>query len=340
MVMKKNYEEMLDEATKWFILMRADEVSDERAEKFCAWVEQSDDHLTAYIDIGGFWDKLPLDQELTLEQKQDNIVPFKSPPIQKPSEVKTSWYSSRNFHSIAASIAALFVVGYFYSGSLSMDYYSTEIGEITDIVLADGSHLVMNTNSEISVDMQDDKRIVYLTRGEVFFEIAKDKSRPFYVETDGGLVKVLGTKFNIRDRGNHSDITVIEGLVSVTDHARFEETNSISLPEYKLTKDQKFILGDENSENKIQIVKSSQAVSWRMRQLIYNGQTFKELITDLNRYYKKQIKIGDLDLNNIKVIATVKIKDQETTLKALAKSYNITIEHVSGDVIYLYSQKK
>ena len=340
MVMKKNYERMLDEATKWFVLMRVDEISDERAKKFCEWIEQNDDHLTAYTEIGGFWDNLSIDQEVNLEKKQDNIVSFKKLSIQKSSEVKASWYSFQNFHSVAASIAALFVIAYFYSGSLFMDHYSTDVGEITDIILADGSHLVMNTNSEISVDMQDNQRIVYLTKGEVFFEIAKDAARPFYVETDGGLVKVLGTKFNIRNRGNHSDITVIEGLVSVTDHARFEETSSVSRAKYNLTKDQKFILGDENTKNEIQTVKSSHAVSWRMRQLIYNGETFKELIADLNRYYKKQIRIGDLELNNIKVIATVKIKDQETTLKALAKSYNITIEHVSGDIIYLYSQKK
>jgi transmembrane sensor len=329
---KDKYEKILEEATEWFVLMRAEEISDMRAEKFTAWMQQSERHVLAYLELAGFWDGL---LETT---SKDNVIAFDLPRA-KNNNVK-SWFDGSAFKSVAASIIAVFVIGYSYSPLWFMDHYSTKVGEISNVILSDGSHLVMNTGSEFYADMQDDKRIIYLKKGEVFFEVARDEARPFYVETDGGLVKVLGTKFNIKDKGDYSDVTVIEGLVSVTDNMKFDETPFVSYPKYELSKDQKFTLGNNQLSNEIHKVDSRHVISWRSRQLIYNGENFEDLVKDLNRYYKVKIRIGDPNLKKIKVVAILKIEDQESTLKALSKTFNLTTDYMNGDIIYLYSQNK
>lgn len=316
---------MLDEATEWFVRMRGDDISRQRCDDFVQWISQSPRHQAAYAQIGGFWDGLSVLQ------------------VAKTYKASNSNFISRNWspRAIAASIAFLImsITAYNYSGILLMDSHSTKVGELADIILADGSHLVMNTNSQVSIDLQDDKRIVYLKSGEVFFDVARDEDRPFYVETSGGLVRVLGTKFNIRQRGSSSDVTVLEGAVGVVDYGRIkDDLKALSLDE-TLSPGQKFTLGNDAMANIAVAVDSGVVLAWRDRKLIYNGESFRALVADINRYFDAEIRIGDPTLNDIEVVAILKIEDRAATLKALETTFNVTARPVSKDLIYLYANK-
>ena len=283
---------MLDEATEWFVKMRAENPSDARITAFADWISQSNDHQAAYLEIGGLWDDLAV-----LEKKP------------------------------TASVSAL------------GDHRAPQ-GLPADVILEDGSHLMLNTKSHVRVDLQADKRVVYLAEGEVYFEVAKDENRPFYVETSGGLVRVLGTKFNIRHRGDHSDVTVLEGAVGVVNHGRISDVDKIELPlDATLKPNEKFILGDDQADNVALPVDGSAVLSWRDRKLVYNGARFATLVEDLNRYYDAEIRIGDPALENIEVVAILQVEDRAATLKALEQTFHITAQPVSKDLIYLYPQK-
>ena len=335
---------LLDEATEWFVLMRADEISDCRGQAFVQWISQSPLHQEAYAEIGGFWDGLPvLETKPSVtslaEHKARKTAQKENNPAKNP---KSHGWSSR---LIAASIAFLVIsiIGVRYGDVFLMDHHSTQVGELADIILEDGSHLVLNTNSEIRVDMQQDRRIVYLERGEVFFEVTKNKDRPFFVETTGGLIRVLGTKFNVRHRGNSSDVTLLEGAVAVVDYGhmtdRMTGPDATWSPDATLTPNQKFVLGDDAVDNVAITVDSAATLAWRDRKLIYNGESFKEVIQDINRYYDGEIRIGDPALNDIEVVAILKIEDRAATLKALETTFNMTARPVSKDLIYLYPNK-
>lgn len=319
---------LLDEATEWFVLMRADDISSPRSADFVSWISQSPRHQAAYAQIGGFWDGLSVLEAKNVAHKareasNNNFVPHWSPRL------------------IAASIAFLVIsiAGFNYGGILLMDSHSTRIGELADIILEDGSHLVMNTNTKIRIDLQDDKRIVYLESGEVFFEVAKDKNRPFYVETTGGLVRVLGTKFNIRQKGNASDVTVLEGSVGVVDYGQMRDNLVTISLDATLVPGEKFTLGNDDLANIAVAADRAAALAWRDRKLIYNGETFAALVADINRYYEAEIRIGDPALNDIEVVAILKMGDRAATLKALETTFNITARPISRDLIYLYPNK-
>lgn len=343
---QEHYKKITDEAAEWFVLMRSDEISVERHDAFLSWMAQSEKHLDAYLEAGDEWDALPFDMEenhtvgavgheecdLLGEAK---VIPFST----KEKLPKNSLFNLSIFKSVAASLVAVVMIGYMTSSYWLQDHYQTAVGERTDIMLSDGSHLVLNTATELSVDMKRDKRIIYLSKGEVFFEVARDENRPFYVETAGGLVQVLGTKFNVKAKEGYSDVTVIEGRVSVTDHGTFDQNTSVSLPEYILIENQKFILGNEEIKNEILTVDAVQSISWRKGKLIYNGAPFEELVADLNRYYEAKIHISEPELKKMEIVAIVQIEDQKKTLEALAKTFGITVEHVSGNRINLYLKK-
>ncbi|MCF8473910.1 MAG: FecR domain-containing protein [Emcibacter sp.] len=325
---------LLDEATEWFVLMRAEDISEERMAGFIAWISQSVKHQAAYVDIGGFWDGFS-------EKLEKKSMTFLSDHAlqgeKKAAKVNRRWYPTL----IAASLAFLIISGLSlkFGPTLWMESHSTRIGELADLVLDDGSHLVLNTNSEVRIDLQDDKRIVYLKQGEVYFDVAKDKARPFFVETEGGLVRVLGTKFNIRRQGDYSDVTVLEGKVGVVDFGKIKDNVTTKNLDATLIVDQKFSLGNKEKENVALPTDSAAVLSWRDRKLVYNGESFKTLITDINRYYDGEIRIGDPVLNDIEIVAILKVEDRTTTLKAIETAFNVSARPISKDIIYLYPNK-
>lgn len=335
-------EALLDEATEWFVKMRADNPSEQRIAAFADWISQSDAHQSAYLEIGGLWDDLAV-----VEQgRTGNVSSLEAhrtaqrTVVDKPdhSQLKPAWMP----RMIAASIALLVVsfAGVRYGDMVWMDQHQTARGELADVILEDGSHLVLNTNSHVRVDLQKDKRVVYLAQGEVYFDVAKDRNRPFYVETSGGLVRVLGTKFNIRQRDGQSDVTVQEGAVGVIDYGTAADAGQGTLSlDATLRPNQKFILGDDQIENVAFPADSAAVLSWRDRKLVYNGERFAAVVEDLNRYYDAEIRIGDPALNDIEVVAILKVEDRGATLKALEMTFNVTARPVSKDLIYLYPQK-
>ncbi|HEX3009461.1 MAG TPA: FecR domain-containing protein [Bacteroidales bacterium] len=92
------------------------------------------------------------------------------------------------------------------------------LGEKAQIVLADGSHIWINSSSKIKYPVAFDKkeRKVYL-EGEAFFDVTRNEKHPFIVYTPDLKVKVLGTSFNVKNYPNDKNavMTVVRGLVSV-----------------------------------------------------------------------------------------------------------------------------
>ncbi|PCJ44338.1 MAG: hypothetical protein COA81_01670 [Alphaproteobacteria bacterium] len=325
-------DKLLDEATEWFVLMRADDILKARADAFVEWISQSTSHQAAYAEIGGFWDGLPVPTAASVTSLSDH----KAKQTLAPNKRK---WSPR---LIAASVAFLVIsfAAVQYGAVFMMDSRTTKVGELADIILDDGSHLAMNTNSKIRIDLQKDKRIVYLDRGEVFFEVARDETRPFFVETSGGLVRVLGTKFNIRSKGNSSDVTVLEGSVGVMDYGHIKGDEATMTMDATLSPNQKFILGNDAVANVAIPVSAAAVLAWRDRKLVYDGESFATLVADINRYYDGEIRIGDPALNDIKVVAILKIEDRAATLKALETTFNVTARPVSKKLIMLYPNNK
>jgi ferric-dicitrate binding protein FerR (iron transport regulator) len=90
--------------------------------------------------------------------------------------------------------------------------------KVIDLMLADGSHVWLNTGSSVTypVAFSNDERKVTVT-GEAYFEVAHDASRPFIVKKADMEVTVLGTHFNVNayDDENSIRVTLLEGAVKV-----------------------------------------------------------------------------------------------------------------------------
>jgi ferric-dicitrate binding protein FerR (iron transport regulator) len=92
--------------------------------------------------------------------------------------------------------------------------------EKATVTLPDGTKVTLNAESQLRYEPtcfgKSERRVSF--EGEAFFDVAKDKSRPFYVDADGLNVEVLGTKFNLQARKDEvlACLTLTQGTVKFT----------------------------------------------------------------------------------------------------------------------------
>ncbi len=148
--------------------------------------------------------------------------------------------------------------------------------------LSDGTRVWINAASSVKfpVVFSNRERVIYAD-GEVYLEVAKDASRPFYVVTHDLKIKVLGTSFNVNayPDENFTAVTLCAGKVKVhTENA-----------EYDLTPDQQLRLNCNTGAVEIKRVNTNDYISWREGRYIFKGQTLEEVAKVLERWYGVKI---------------------------------------------------
>jgi len=98
---------------------------------------------------------------------------------------------------IAASAAAAIGLALHLPESTDETLFSTAVGQIREVVLADGSVVFMNTNTKIEVRFKKDVRAISLLQGEAQFDVAKNLKRPFIVSAGDTRVRAVGTSFTV-----------------------------------------------------------------------------------------------------------------------------------------------
>ncbi len=213
--------------------------------------------------------------------------------------------------------------------------YHTNIGEKNSVLLADGSEVTLNTHSKIIVSYTNEHRKINLLYGEAQFDVAKDKTRPFTVNTGTKSFTALGTVFNVQ-KNNELDMELIvtEGQVLVSENHNREILAELIKTETQKQNSLMIITDGEKSiiENKVQRAtlkltdeQAEQELSWQQGMLIFKGETLRQALTEVSRYTNVQFEVSNTDISNIKVAGYFKAGDVKGLLDSL--SYNFDIKY-------------
>lgn len=181
-------------------------------------------------------------------------------------------------------MAAVIVIGLgiFYFVTLRDTQVSTLIAEKQTIVLPDASKAVINAQSSLTYNKKNWKnsRNVSLD-GEAYFEVAKGAA--FNVVTPNGIVSVLGTKFNVKQRDDDFEVVCYEGLVRVVYGSH---TQTLSAGNRFLILDGALV----SSEKELQA-----APSWIDNHSTFKSLPYKDVIAEFERQYDITIDTGQID---------------------------------------------
>lgn len=229
--------------------------------------------------------------------------------------------------SIAAAAVLVISLGFFardyrYNQMAQLQTVKVPAGQRAQITLADGTTVWLNSQSTLTYasNFGRKERNVELN-GEAYFEVAKNKSIPFYVNTEKNRVKVVGTSFNVcaYNGTNEFETTLIEGVVDIYIAGNDK-------PITRLTKDEFF--ADYNGKHKKSVLSSYENLRWKEGLYCFDDSSFSYILARLGKYYNVEITV-----NNPKILdyrCTGKFKEQdgiEHILKVIQKDhkFNYTI---------------
>ena len=313
------------QASAWLVRLDADEVSEETSAEFFTWLEEDETHQRAYIDAEKLWAKLAIVEHLPLAEAAaaDSWLTRCLGWLQHPPTAV--------FGSLLVALAASLL--YIQTVGPDQVRYATVAGESREILLEDGSRLHLNTDSAVVVSMDDKQRLLHLTRGEAYFDVAHDPGRPLVVRTGGGLVRVVGTRFNIRQTGAISTVTVVEGMVAVVPEDQSGEVFSpLFEAEVTLVAEQQAILRPGEPIAIPVTVDTKVALAWREGRLVYDGVKLAQVIADIDRYFPGTIKLSDPTLADLEVVGVLNLQNKSATLGALEATFNVKAVQISDQL--------
>ena len=325
-----NKEQIHEQASLW--IARLDRgLSEEEQQSLADWVRQSREHRRVLFEMAALWDRMD-----SLARLADL---FDAPQRAKPRV--------RVYLTMAASVmltALAFAWSWTYLAgrpALMDKHYETAIGEHSTIDLPDGSLLVLNTNTRVTVSYEPDYRLFILERGEINIDVAHDNARPLSVMAGDRVVQAVGTAFNVKIFNEREvELLVTDGKVRVAKRpaaptdihapARLAETDMA------VAKGEKVVLGSAQ-ETIAQVAEADIAaqLSWRQGNLIFRGESLEQALAEITRYTSVEFEVMDEQIRHARIAGLFKAGDVDGLLATLTRNFNIESERLDDNKILL-----
>lgn len=166
---------------------------------------------------------------------------------------------------------------------------ATSFAERKTVKLRDGSLVELNARTSMLVEFGASDRRVRIADGEAFFTVAKDRSRPFIVETPAGAVRVTGTVFDVHaETGTNFVVTVVEGSVQVTPAL----AGVASAPVALTATEQLEISPQDTNVRTLSAAELDDATAWRRGALVLDGTPLSVALARFSRFHGKAITVA------------------------------------------------
>ena len=290
---------LAEEAASWFLKLNDPDCTETDRRAFDAWLAKDEAHRAEYSQFERLWqtlDKLPPQRKHRLRRATPAVV------------------------LLTGMLASLFTL----APPTERQTIATAIGERRHLVLADGSELDINAGSRIRTDYSWFSRRIEVESGEAVFKVAPDKLRPFEVRAANGVMRDIGTTFDVANENGRVSVGVIEGKVEVRLDGR---ANGILLKGGEQ-------LAYAGSGGILSGQLDADATAWRDGRWIFKDTPLNEVVARMNRQHGRQTVLDDPALAGLHVSGAFNIGDRNGLLKALETLYPLRARE-EGDVTRL-----
>ena len=182
-------------------------------------------------------------------------------------------------------------------------------GKSSLITLSDGTKVWLNAGSQLmypSLFMQKKREVLLI--GEAFFEVTKNKEKPFIVRTELVDVEVLGTSFDVSAYADDKifETVLVKGSVNVgikKDGLLAGKEHVVLLP------NQRIAFNKEENTSKVSDVNTTFYTSWKERMFQFEKEDLNRILRKLERYYNKKIHLKDPLLGGYKISGKLDLKN-------------------------------
>ncbi len=358
-------EAISEEAAAWLIKLDGDRApSVEELASLREWLSRSPVHREQLRSLAEFWGKMNVLTELTV-------------PLGHAERRSSRRFASRSRFalprfaraSLAAAVIVIGIAATFWlrpdplSGN---DFYATAVGQQRSMTLADGSLVILNTNTQIKVDYNNEYRNIRLLQGEAHFTVAKNPLRPFRVYAGNGRVQAVGTAFSVYLRDDSVDVTVTEGRVVLASvgpadvdllpqpgrlPGSNQSSGSIAMVDDDFVEALGTIKAGESATfqyaanadvariidaiETVEAPEMAKRLSWREGILTFAGDPLAVVVDEISRYTTVSIEISDPVVRATRIGGRFPIGETDAMFDALEANFGLRVTRLSHDRVLL-----
>lgn len=331
----------VENAARWFTRLDSDGANAQTFTDWQQWLCAAREHRVAYDEIeetvlrlkrGATSPALPSDEEMSADCYDGSVSVAEW-------RVRTSRAQRRPQirRALAAGVALLAVIGawlwtdYLRAPQLGSFVYQTAPGQKRVVELPEGSKITLDADSALTVRLTRERRALDLSRGEAYFQAARDRARPFVVTAGATQVTALGTAFNVRMSENRTVIAVTEGRVEVVAAPngprappRSKQPNTPRLTA-QLAAGEAVSYLDDGNLHALPAAEASLATGWLGGRRQYRNEPLRYVLADIDRYTGEHIGIADEATGDLRFTGTLSLENRAAWLRGLSVALPVSV---------------
>jgi transmembrane sensor len=365
---------LAEEAAEWLIRLDADTPpTDDDLRALGGWLRRSPAHREELERQATLWGRMNVLTELAVPLGKPGRIPLRTVHDHHAGPER-----GRRLQRLYATVAAAVGLAAIATGVMLLrspgtepqlhtnGLYATAVGQRQTAALADGSEIILNTNSQIRVDYGSQYRHVWLLQGEALFTVTEDADRPFRVYAGNGRIEALGTAFSVYLDGEDVNVTVAEGRVSLAsvnpsrsnleqpsasiqgrresgasgaDLDLIESLGTLSAGQIAIIRK---AAGDTTDLSPmlemvepVEPAELAERLAWREGILMFSGDTLEDVVNEVSRYTTVSIEIEDAAIRKMRIGGRFPVGETETMLAALETNFNLRATRLSHNRVVL-----
>lgn len=297
------------QAASWLARLQAEDRSPSDIAAWQAWVEADPRHRQAFAEATELWElggavRLDVREHETLVRRRAVLAGL-----------------------VVAVTGATAGGGLWWRGRPRR--YETAVGEQRTVRIADGSSLMLDTRTSLTVAIDDKRRLVELLAGRAFFQVRTDPLRPFVVKAAGHQMVAMGTAFDVTRHSEKVSVVMLDGQLAL---APAKATDSSSPAIYLKTGERAVMDGGQAV---IEEADLKHLTAWHKGRLIFESQPLSEAVAEMNRYCTIPIVIESDALGAIRIHGVYRTNDPEAFARSVALLVGGRVERRRGQITLL-----
>lgn len=290
------------------------------------WLIEDEAHATYFNQFKTIWEKsLELAATSTVDENKawNHFKERIQNAGQKPAPV-VPLFKRFYFRAISAAAILILAISLFWLNQPAPQQTLASGQSVINQKLADGSEIILNKQSSLHYPktFKGKTRSVEL-KGEAFFNISPDKSKPFIIDVKDVLVTVVGTSFNVREDSSYVEVLVETGIVKVSHEGKevtLQAGEKIKMP----------FAGAVAAKEK---VSDKLHNYYRTKEFVCDDTPLWKLVQVLNEAYKTNIVFGREELKDLRMNTTFYNESLDQVLEVIHLTFNITVRKENGRII-------
>jgi transmembrane sensor len=331
-------------ASDWLLRIQAGSVNSEELVQWLQWYDADPANRAAFEKVQATFESIH-----ALPRSERSAWAYRLDALEQPQRswlpVLPTWFSGRVWATAFALIIAFIagVVLWRLGGreSVETSAFKTERATHRDISLPDGSRVRLGARSRLFVNFTSQTRYLVLEGGEAFFDVAKDKERPFLVQAGEVTIRAVGTEFNVRRVMDKTIVAVTEGVVEVRQTLRPDDRRPRQAASRNTSKAIRVAAGEQVSIDpaaalvSVKQIDSEAVIGWQEGRLEFVDEPLGVVIDTINRYSRREIVITDKAISELRFSGTVSREHIDAWLSALPEIFPVDVRRVGNETVLI-----